>query len=126
MSTNFKIALREGSALSQSFANTRNCYKVVETDHVFAHIVLGYNNGTAIVRPLYRADIHVRVGKIWHVMTSYEHGDPLNVASHYEDLEGSALAAVAWRAISALDERALRAARAKRQSPKRRQKGKTR
>jgi len=64
MTTKFKIGLRPGTKLSESYANRRDCYKVVETDYVLGYVVSGGGReSAATVCPLYRADIHSKVGK---------------------------------------------------------------
>jgi len=102
-----KIALRPGSKLSDSFANRRDCYKVVETDHVFGYVVSGGGRGgAAMVCPLYRADLHVKVGKTWHVVSSYEQGARLNGFTFDHDDEGCTFALIAAQSIRALEGRA--------------------
>ena len=38
----------------------------------------GGRQSAAFVTPIYRADIHVKVGKVQHIISSFEHGDRLN------------------------------------------------
>jgi hypothetical protein len=100
-----KLELRPGTKLSDRFDNRRDCYKVVETDNVFGYIVLsGGPESTAVVYPLYRADLHMKVGKTWHFVTSYEQGDRLN-DTFQADYEGCTFATIASQAIRALEER---------------------
>jgi hypothetical protein len=102
----FKIALRPGAKLSESYANDPDNYKVVEMDNVFSYSVLrGGPGSAAAVYPIYRADIYVRVGKIWYVMSSYETGERLNGFTFYEDHEGCSLATIVAQATNALEER---------------------
>ena len=59
-----KIDLRPGTKLSEHFANRQDCYKVVEVDNVLGYVVSsGGPESAATIYPLYRADIHVKVGK---------------------------------------------------------------
>ena len=101
-----KINLRPGSKLSEHFTNRRDCYKVVEIDNVLGYVVSsGGRESAAYVYPLYRADIHVKVGKTWHIVSSYEQGERLNDYTFYMDYEGCTFATIASQAISALQER---------------------
>ena len=101
-----KINLRPGSKLSEHFTNRRDCYKVVEIDNVLGYVVSsGGRESAACVYPLYRADIHVKVGKTWHIVSSYEQGERLNDYTFYMDYEGCTFATIASQAISALEER---------------------
>ena len=101
-----KINLRPGSKLSDRFTNRRDCYKIVETDHVMGYVVLrGGPKGAAAIYPLYRADIHIKGAKTWHIVSSYEQGERLNDYTFIEDYEGCTFATIAAQAISALEER---------------------
>ncbi len=101
-----KIDLRAGTKLSDHFSNQRDCYKVVEVDNVLGYVVSGGGRtSAATVYPLYRADIHVKVGKTWHIMSSYEQGDQLNDYTFHVDYEGCTFATIASQAIQALEER---------------------
>jgi hypothetical protein len=103
----FKIDLRPGTKLSEHFTNRRDCYKVVETDNVLGYVVSsGGREVAAYVYPLYRADIHMKVGKTWHMMPSYEQGERLNDYTFHTDYEGCTFATIASQAINALEERA--------------------
>jgi hypothetical protein len=102
----FKIDLRTGTKLSEHFTNRRDCYKVVEVDNVLGYIVTGGGReSAAAVFPRYRADIHVKVGKTWHIVSSYEQGERLNDYTFHADYEGCTFATIASHAIRALEER---------------------
>lgn len=106
----FKIELREGTKLAENFNNRHDCYKVVETDSVLGYVVLGGGReSAAVVYPLYRADIHTKVGKTWHIVSSYEQGNRLNDFSFHADYEGCTFATIASQAIAALEDRRRRA-----------------
>jgi hypothetical protein len=106
MSTKFKIDLRPGTKLSEQFNNHGDCYKVVEIDNVLGYIVSGGSReSAAVIYPLYRADIHMKVGKTWHFVSSYEQGDRLNDYTFHFDYEGCTFATIASQAIRALEER---------------------
>jgi hypothetical protein len=101
-----KIDLRPGTKLSEHFANRRDCYKVVEIDNVLGYVVSGGGrDSAAYIYPLYRADIHVKAGKTWRLVSSYEQGERLNAFTFYEDYEGCTFATIASQAIRALEER---------------------
>jgi diphthamide synthase (EF-2-diphthine--ammonia ligase) len=101
-----KIGLRPGTKLSEHFDNRRDCYKVVEVDNVLGYVVSsGGRQSAAAIYPLYRADIHVKAGKIWHLVSSYEQGERLNSYTFHDDYEGCTFATIAAQAISALEER---------------------
>lgn len=101
-----KIGLRPGAKLSEHFSNSRDCYKVVEIDNVLGYVVSGGGPGSAAtVYPLYRADIHLKVGKIWHIVSSYEQRERLNDYTFQDDYEGCTFATIASQAIRALEER---------------------
>ena len=101
-----KIDLRTGTKLSDHFANRRDCYKVVEVDNVLGYVVSsGSREGAAAIYPLYRADIHMKAGKVWHIVSSYEQGARLNSFTFHEDYEGCTFATIASQAIRALEER---------------------
>jgi len=102
----FKIDLRSGTKLSDHFANRHDCYKVVEVDNVLGYVVGGGGReSTAVVWPLYRADIHMKVGKTWHIISSYDQGERLNDYTFHVDYEGCTFATIASQAIRALEER---------------------
>ena len=104
-----KIDLRPGTKLSDHFMNRRDCYKIVEIDHVLGYVVTrGGRESTAAVWPIYRADIHVKAGKTWHIVSSFEQGDRLNDYTFDTDYEGCTFATIASQAISALEDRAAR------------------
>ena len=101
-----KIDLRAGTKLSEHFSNRRDCYKVVEIDNVLGYVVSsGGRESAAAIYPLYRADMHVKVGKTWHIVSSYEQGDRLNDYTFHVDYEGCTFATIASQAIRALEER---------------------
>jgi hypothetical protein len=101
-----KISLRPGAKLSEQFSNSRDCYKVVETDNVLSYVVSsGGTRGVASICPLYSAFIHIKVGVTWHVVSSHERGDRLNDYTYQADYQGCTLAAIAAQAIAALEER---------------------
>jgi hypothetical protein len=101
-----KIDLRPGTKLSDHYDNRRDCYKVVETDHVLGYVVSGGGReSAAAIYPLYRADMHIKVGKTWHIVSSYEQGDRLNDYTFHIDYEGCTFATIAAQAINALLER---------------------
>ena len=105
-----KLELRPGVKLSDHFNNRPHCYKVVETDNVLGYVVSGGGpKGAAMICPLYRADIHVKAGKTWHIVSSYEQGSRLNAYTFYEDYEGCTFATIAAQAIAALQDRAHKA-----------------
>jgi hypothetical protein len=109
-----KIELPPGTKLSERFDNRRDCYKVVETDSVLGYVVSRGGAGTAAaVYPLYRADLHMKVGTTWHLVSSYEQGDRLNDYTFDADYQGCTLATIASQAISALEERRYVQQRAK-------------
>jgi hypothetical protein len=102
----FKIDLRPGTKLSDSFANRRDCYKVVEIDNVLGYVVSsGGRESAAAIYPLYRADIHVKAGKTWHIVSSHEQGERLNDFTFHTDYEGCTFALIAAQSIRALEER---------------------
>lgn len=101
-----KIDLRPGTKLSDHFTNRRDCYKVVETDYILGYEVLGGGrDSSAAIYPLYRADIHIKAGKTWHIVSSYEKGDRLNDYTFHTDYEGCTFATIASQAVNALVER---------------------
>jgi hypothetical protein len=101
-----KIDLRPGTKLSESYSNSPDNYKIVEVDNVLGYSVSRGGPGSAAsVRPIYRADIHVKVGKTWHMVSSYETGERLNGFTFYDDYEGCTFATIASQAVSALEER---------------------
>lgn len=101
-----KVDLRPGTKLSDRFANRRDYYKVVETDNVLGYVVSSGGAGAvAAVYPLYRADIHVKAGKTWHLVSSFEQGERLNDFTFYDDYQGCTLALIASQAIAALEDR---------------------
>lgn len=101
-----KIDLRSGTKLSEHFANRRDCYKIVEVDNVLGYIVSrGGRESAAAIYPLYRADLHVKAGKTWHVVDSYERGERLNGFTFHDDYEGCTFGTIAAQAIAALEER---------------------
>lgn len=121
MKKSFKITLREGSKLSEYYENRSDSYKVVETDHVLGYVVSGGGrDSAAMVYPLYRADIHLKVGKVWHVLSSYERGERLNDYTFHADYEGCTFATIAGHAIQALEERRGAQQRVKRAVAKKR------
>src|ERR1700731_4896493 len=98
-----KIDLRSGTKLSEKYSNTPHNYKIVEVDNVLGYSVTSGGSGAvAAVRPIYRADLHMKVRKIWHIISSYEMGDRLNDYTFYEDPEGCAFAMIASQALSGL------------------------
>ena len=102
----FKIDLRTGTKLSEHYNNRRDSYKVVEVDNVLGYVVSGGSRGGAAgIYPLYRADLHVKVGKTWHIVSSYEQGTRLNDYTFHTDYEGCTFATIAAQAIAALQER---------------------
>ena len=102
-----KIQLREGCKLSGSYANSRNNYKVVEEDYILGYLVSGGGRGSAAgVTPIYRADIHIKEKKLWHIVSSYEVGERLNGYSFHDDYEGCTFATIAWNSLNALVNRA--------------------
>lgn len=102
-----KIALREGCKLSGSYANSRNNYKVVEEGHILGYIVSGGGRGgAAYVTPIYRADIHIKENKRWHIVSSFEYGERLNGYTFHDDYEGCTFATIAWNSLNALVNRA--------------------
>lgn len=102
----FKIDLRPGTKLSEHYTNRRDCFKVVEVDNVLGYVVSGGGrDSAAAIYPLYRADIHIKAGKTWHIVSSYEQGDRLNDYTFHTDYEGCTFATIASQAIAALQER---------------------
>jgi hypothetical protein len=125
----FKIDLRPGTKLSESYPNRHDSFKVVEIDNVLGYVVTGGGReSAALVWPLYRADIHVKAGKTWHIISSYEQGDRLNDYSFHADYEGCTFATIASQSIRALEERrhvrAIMKKAEKKRSPSRKKKGK--
>lgn len=103
----FKPELREGCKLSDSYANSRNNYKVVETDYILGFLISGGGRGSAAgITPIYRADIHIREKGRWHIVASYETGERLNGYSFHDDYEGCTFATIAWNSTNALVNRA--------------------
>lgn len=101
-----KIDLRPGTKLSDHFYNRSDCYKVVETDNVIGYDVSsGGPQSAAAIYPLYRADIHVKAGKTWHLVSSYERGERLNDFTFHTDYEGCTFAMIAAQAVAALQQR---------------------
>lgn len=106
MTVKLKIDLRTGTKLSDHYVNRRDNYKVVETDYVLGYIVSGGGReSAAAIYPLYRADIHIKAGKTWHIVSSYEQGERLNDYTFHTDYEGCTFATIASQAIAALVER---------------------
>jgi hypothetical protein len=122
-----KIDLRPGTRLSEHFSNRRDCYKVVEVDNVLGYVVLsGGRQSAAAIYPLYRADIYVKAGKIWHIVSSYEQGDRLNDHTFHTDYEGCTFATIATQSIAALQERRRHVKELEKQSATRKRRGKSR
>jgi hypothetical protein len=118
-----KMDLRPGTKLSEHFDNRRDCYKIVEVDHVLGYVVSGGGReSAAAIYPLYRADIHIKVGKTWHIVSSYEQGDRLNDYTFHTDYEGCTFATIASQAINALLERQRVQQRIQQADAKKRQK----
>lgn len=106
MSVAFKIDLRPGTKLSEHFVNRRHCYKIVETENVLGYVVSrGGRESAAAIFPLYRAYIHIKAGKTWHIVPSYEQGERLNAATFHADYVGCTFSTIASQAINALEER---------------------
>jgi len=102
-----KIGLRDGCKLSDSYANSRNNYKVVEEGHILGFLISGGGRGAAAgITPIYRADIHIKEKKLWHIVSSYEVGERLNGYSFHDDYEGCTFATIAWNSTNALVNRA--------------------
>jgi len=102
----FKIDLRPGTKLSEHFTNRRDCYKVVEVDNVLGYVVSGGGRDSAAhIYPLYHADIHIKAGKTWRLVSSYEQGDRFNAFTFHTDYEGCTFASIASQAIRALEDR---------------------
>jgi len=102
----FKIDLRPGTKLSEHYTNRRDNYKVVEVDNALGYVVSGGSRGGAAgIYPLYQADIYLKVGKTWHIVSSYEQGARLNDYTFHTDYEGCTFAMIAAQAINALQER---------------------
>jgi hypothetical protein len=101
---NLKIKLRAGSKLSDTFANSHDCYKVVESDHVLGHIV---SLDGSVVYALYRADVHVKTAKGWAVVSSYEYGTRLNGFTFTDDDVGCTFAQIAGHAVRVLENRRI-------------------
>ena len=120
-----QIDLRPGTKLSERFTNRRDCYKIVEIDHVLGYVVSGSGReSAAAIYPLYHADIHIKAGKTWHLVSSYEQGDRLNDYSFHADYEGCTFATIASQAINALEQRQRHAAQDRAAAAKKR--GRTR
>lgn len=101
-----KIRLGPGEKLSAALANSRSCYKVIETDRVLGYAVSpGGPGSTPAVYPLYSAVIHMRVAGSWHLVMSHERGDRYNGFTYDEDSQGCTFAAIAAQAVSALETR---------------------
>lgn len=101
----FEVALRPGAKLSTTFANSRDCFKVVEDDVLGYVVSPGGRDSTATIWPLYRADVHVKAGKAWTIVSSYDLGDRLNGYTYHVDYEGCTFASMASMALRALEER---------------------
>jgi hypothetical protein len=127
-----KIDLRPGAKLSDHFSNRPDCYKVVEVDNVLGYIVSsGGRESAAAIYPLYRADIHIKVGNTWHFVPSHEQGERLNDTTFHTDYEGCTFATIASQAIRALEERRavqqlVKQGKAKKQERRAPREGKTR
>ena len=116
--------LRPGAELSAHFKNRRDCYKIVERENVLSYVVSpGGGRGVATIYPLYSAFIHVKVGGIWHMLSSYEQGDRLNDYTFQVDYQGCTLATIASQAIAALEERRIVHQPVKHAAPKRGRRG---
>lgn len=120
-----KIDLRPGAELSAHFNNRQDCYKVVETGSVLGYVVSsgGGRGGAATIYPLYSAFIHVKVGKTWYIVSSYEQGARLNEYTFLADYQGCTLAMIASQAIAALEERRAVQQPLKQAPPKKRGRG---
>jgi len=86
----------------------------------------GGRESAASIYPLYRADFHMKVGKTWHVVPSYEQGARLNDFTFYADYEGCTFATIASQAIRALEERQHVKQIVKQAVAKKRRKGRSR
>jgi hypothetical protein len=105
-----QIHLRKGTVLSTRYTNSRDCFKMVETDHVLGYIVSGGGReAAATIYPLYRADVHIKAGKTWHIVSSYEQGDRMTGYTFHEDYEGCTFSTIAFQAINALENRSINA-----------------
>lgn len=100
-----KVDLPPRTKLSTTFANTHDCYKVVE-EVVLGYFVSGGGRDTpAAIWPLYRADVFIKEGKTTLVVPSYDSGERLNGYTYHVDYEGCTFATLAMLAIRALEER---------------------
>jgi hypothetical protein len=101
------VELREGCEFSKHFDNRPLSYKVVEVGNILAYVILGGGRESgARITPLYRADVHKKIGKVWHITSSFEYGEALNEPNYHIDYEGCSLASIARQAVSALEHRA--------------------
>src|SRR5436309_15269473 len=91
------LGLRDGVKLSESYANKRDNYKVVE-DYVLGYYVAGGTRAPVRIAPIYRATIYYVHKKVMHVASSHEIGpylNPARAATEEPDVDGDALAYLA-------------------------------
>jgi hypothetical protein len=100
------LGLADDVRLSDSFANTRDHYKVV-TDRVLSYRVGGSDRNGWQVTPMLDAMIYIKSKGTWHVVSSYEHGEPLVVrkANGFIDRSAYTFAETIVKSISALEQR---------------------
>jgi hypothetical protein len=95
---------------SETFANSRDCTKFIDREHVLGYVVAGSDRNGYYVAPLYRGDVHIkgktRSGKpMLTVVSTYEQGMSLRARmDHPDSLEDNTLAMIANRAISILEQ----------------------
>jgi hypothetical protein len=101
------LRLADDVRLSDSFANTRDHYKVV-TDRVLFYRISGSDHIGWQVTPMLNALIYIKMKGTTHVVSSYEHGEPLVVrkANGFIDRSAHTFAETIVKSISALEQRA--------------------
>ena len=67
------LGLVPGTKLSEMYAHTKNDFKIVE-DYVLGFEVYGNERNGYIINEVLRATIYRKIGKVQHVISTYEHG----------------------------------------------------
>ena len=67
------LGLVPGTKLSEMYAHTKNDFKVVD-DYVLGFEVYGSERNGYTVNEILRATIYRRIGKVQHIISTYEHG----------------------------------------------------
>ena len=99
------LGLVDDVKLSETYANSRNNFKTVSDCVIGYWFVSGQSH--ARIAPIYRAEIWLKEKSGRHLITTHEIGAYLNEGSWDDpDENGDSLAAIAWRAIQALERHA--------------------